>query len=72
VFSAILSSKSAGKCPFSPPFLFISAVMGAYLPPIPPFPTMPCLGTPAGNYTGWGGQSLTKTVFFNIKAFMSY
>jgi hypothetical protein len=30
--------------------LFISAAMGAYLPPIPPYPTMPCLGTPAGNY----------------------
>jgi hypothetical protein len=22
--------------------------------------------------TGWGGQSWTKTVFFNIEAFMSY
>ncbi len=23
-------------------------------------------------YTGWGGQSWTKTFFFNIEAFMSY
>ncbi len=45
-FQRFLSQKVQGRKPlFSVPFLCISAGVGAYLPPLTPFTTIPCLGT---------------------------
>jgi hypothetical protein len=48
-FSAIFKSISAENSPFFMLFLCISASVGAYLPPLTPYTTTPCLGTPLAN-----------------------
>ncbi len=49
MFSEIFKAKSVGNHSFSALFLCISAGRRAYLPPLTPSTTTPCLGTPRAN-----------------------
>jgi hypothetical protein len=49
LFSAVYRPKSVRNCPVFCRFLYIPGGMGAYLTPLTPSTTTPCLGTPPAN-----------------------